>query len=116
MAAIQDSGGYDVVTYFSPPSTDQVIVDTTIVPPTPPNDVLQVQSLGGSAVRLTVTGTPNATYVIQAVADLSMPNWGAIGVAQADTNGVGTIDVPIQPGSQFFRSMREIDTGGPPPR
>ena len=115
-AAIQDSGGYDAMTYFSPPSTEQVIVDTTVVPPSPPSDVLQVQALGSGGVRLTVTGTPNVAYVIQAVADITQQNWGAIGVAQADANGVGILDVAIQPGSQFFRSMRQVDGVGPPPR
>jgi hypothetical protein len=115
-ASIQDSGGHDVATYFLPPSTAQVVVDTTIVPPLPPADILQVQLLGSAAVRLTVTGTPNATYVLQATDDLLTPAWAAIGVAQADINGVGILDVPIQAGSQFFRTMRQMDTGEPPPR
>jgi hypothetical protein len=114
-SAIQDSGGYEVGTSFSSPS-EQVIVDTTIVATPAPSDVLQIQGLDSGGVRLTVTGTPNATYVIQATDDLSAPNWGAIGVAQADTNGVGVLDVPIQPSSQFFRSMREISDGQGPAR
>ena len=112
-ASIQDSGGHDAVTYFSPPSTTDVFADAIIpAPPPPPDDVLQLQLLSNRSLRLTVTGTPNANYLIQGIADLSMSNWGAIGLAQADTNGVAVIDVAIQPGSKFFRSMRLDDSGG----
>jgi len=115
-ATIQDSGGYDAVTYFTPPSTSDVIADAIVVPPPPPADVLQIQPVSNRSIRLTVTGTPKVNYVIQAVADLSLANWGVIAAVQADTNGVASLNVPIQPGSQFFRTMRVDDSGGGFPR
>jgi hypothetical protein len=110
-ATIQDSGGYDAVTYFSPASTSEVMVDAVVVPAPPAGDVLQFQPVSNRRMRLTVIGTSKVNYVIQAVADLSLSDWVIIGAVQADTNGVAALDVPLQPGSQFFRSMR-VDDGG----
>ena len=111
-ATIQDSGGYDASLSFTPADTEGLKVVSSGIK-SPPGDSVTLTAVDSSTLLLTVHGEPATDYAIQGTAELANPTWAFIGAATSDTNGVATLRFPPQPGTRFFRSVRQV---GEPPR
>jgi len=61
-------------------------------------------TLSGKVLKITFTGVPNASYIIQGSSDLK--TWTQVGTITTDANGKGEYDATVSgSGDQYFRAL-----------
>lgn len=68
---------------------------------------LAILDLGGNMVRITVTASPSATFVLQATGSLSAPNWQTLRTLTTDGQGAFSFEDTVSTTSQFYRLLSQ---------
>lgn len=106
LTLIPGASGTDRVTFSvnDGENTSRTSFNLTVTPNTTPAS-LKIAKGAGTALTITATGTPNATYLIEGTSNFN--TWTQAGSVTIGASGTGTLTIQNNASYQFFRAKNQ---------